>query len=614
VAERGLFGRFLGFFGPKKPDPLTLAGLAEEARARIAAPEPYDLLWFDEHAQPLAGFAETAELQVDLLVDAVMDFIRFYYSRGLAGTRPEPELLTRAAVVAADKWGHPAKRRVITHARGVVLRSAGRPSDAMTAFARALEIAEKSGDLVSQAQEIASLGACAFDLAWYKGTIEYCRRSLAILSSLSGTDAGRDVRMLCNLSIATASLHLIYRDEDSSSEGGGYLAEGLRTIQNAAREAGEPKTALEMGRCASMRLTQANLLARVGRLAEMEEAIVACEEYAAKTQNPKTAFHAKVARRVLEGLRDRTPVAIAALEEMAMAEPSGSELRLDALVAAAQVADTLKDGATYRAIKDQLYTEWGAKEALINQKRFDFYAKVAAARTDPWTAAVAESVDTFAVLSEIFDDQTGAHVFRVGALAALIAKQLGWSPQACEELDYAARLHDVGKCAVHADILSKPTRLTAAEMGEMQKHTTIGHELLTRISHPVMELAADIALHHHERWDGAGYPRQLAGEQIPIAARIASVADVFDALTHKRSYKEAWPVDQAIDTIKEMRGLNFDPVVVDAALLTIESLIAEHGYEGMDALLSARAAENPTVAARAFFRRSFQSSVARAAS
>jgi HD-GYP domain-containing protein (c-di-GMP phosphodiesterase class II) len=106
----------------------------------------------------------------------------------------------------------------------------------------------------------------------------------------------------------------------------------------------------------------------------------------------------------------------------------------------------------------------------------------------------------------------------------------------------------------------------------------------------------------------------LAGEQIPIAARIASVADVFDALTHKRSYKEAWPVDQAIDTIKEMRGLNFDPVVVDAALLTIESLIAEHGYEGMDALLSARAAENPTVAARAFFRRSFQSSVARAAS
>ncbi len=583
--------------------------LAREARARIQDPKQDDLAWFDSHADKLAEFARSAELEVDLLVDAVMDFVRFYYSRGLAGTRPQPDLLTQVAVVAADRWAGPSKRRAITHTRGVVLRSAGRPSDAMTAFARALEIAEKEGDLVSQAQEVAALGASAFDLAWYKGTIEYCRRALAILSSLSGADAGRDVRMLSNLSIAIASLHLIYRDDESTAEGGGYLAEGLRTIQNAAREAGEPKTALEMGRCASMRLTQANLFGRVGRLAEMEEAIIACENYAAQTQNPKTVFHAQVARRVLEGLRDKSDAAVVALEKMAMTEPSGSELRLDALVAAAQVADALKDGEKYRSIREQLYAEWSAKETLVNKKRFDVYAKGAAARTDPWTTAIAEAVDTFAALSEILEDETGAHVFRVGALAGLIAKNLGWTPQECEELDYASRLHDVGKCAIHADILLKPAKLTSAEMQEMQKHTTIGYELLTRISHPVMEMAADIALHHHERWDGAGYPRQLSGEQIPIAARIASVADVFDALTHKRTYKEAWPVSKAIETIKEMRGRNFDPMVVDAALQTINGLIEQHGVDGLDAVLSARAADNPMISARAFLGRAYHPSV-----
>jgi len=596
-------------FGPSEVPGDGLAQVAGEAASRIKSPKPDDGVWFAAKSEVLLAAQDGA--QMDTFVAATMDFLRYYLGRGLVATSLQLDKLTVTGLQLVERNGSLANRRAMTHVRGVVLRARSMPNDAMPVFMRALALAEQQADLVAQARELSEIGACAYDLGWYKGTIDHCRRALAVLSSAGRADIAQDVRMVCNHSIAEACLHLIYKD-DGELDKGGHLAEGLRTIQNAVREAGEPKTVLEMSVSAIMRLTQANLLGRVGRLDDMEEAIAVCDQFAKLTGNPKIIFHARITRGVLNGLRDKSPAAIDDLERAAQAEPEGSDLRMDALVAAAQVADAARDAKRLQDVRVQILHEWSLRQTLANQERFDNYAK-AATRTDTWEAAIAESIDTFAVLSEIHDDDTGAHVFRVGALSARIAAELGWTPQACEQLDFAARLHDVGKCAIHVDILSKPGMLTKVEMEAMMRHTTIGSELLTRISHPVMEIAADIALCHHERWDGQGYPNRISGTQIPIAARIAAVADVFDALTHRRCYKAAWPVPKALETIESMRGLNFDPMVADAGLKVIRELIAEHGEMGTEAVLSARAADNPTAAARAFLGRIKQQPTLRSA-
>jgi putative two-component system response regulator len=138
-----------------------------------------------------------------------------------------------------------------------------------------------------------------------------------------------------------------------------------------------------------------------------------------------------------------------------------------------------------------------------------------------------------------------------------------------EYLRLAAPLHDVGKIGIPDRVLLKPGKLTPEEMNIMRSHTTIGGDILAGSRFPVLQLARQIAISHHERWDGTGYPQGLSGESIPVAARITALADVFDALTHARPYKEAWPIERAIDTIKQESGCHFDPMLVSAFLSVV---------------------------------------------
>jgi response regulator RpfG family c-di-GMP phosphodiesterase len=165
---------------------------------------------------------------------------------------------------------------------------------------------------------------------------------------------------------------------------------------------------------------------------------------------------------------------------------------------------------------------------------------------------------------EARDGLTGTHLRRVQAYARALATALGLSPEGVEEIGYSSVLHDVGKLLVPDSILGKPGKLTDEEWVEMRRHPDHGAGILT--GQPFFAMARDIARCHHERWDGAGYPRGLRGEEIPIAARITSVADVFDALVTKRSYKEPWKDDDALAELRNLRGKSFDPAVVDAFL------------------------------------------------
>ncbi|AHC13894.1 response regulator [Salinispira pacifica] len=175
-----------------------------------------------------------------------------------------------------------------------------------------------------------------------------------------------------------------------------------------------------------------------------------------------------------------------------------------------------------------------------------------------------EIIFTLGEVVESRSKETGNHVRRVGEIAALLGRELGMKEMDAELLRLAAPMHDIGKIGIPDSILNKPARLDEKELLEMRKHTTIGNEILKTGKKGLLKLAAVIAMSHHERWDGKGYPENLHGEEIPLAGRIVAVADVFDALVHDRVYKPAWSIQEALEYIESHSGTQFDPRIVEA--------------------------------------------------
>jgi putative two-component system response regulator len=176
--------------------------------------------------------------------------------------------------------------------------------------------------------------------------------------------------------------------------------------------------------------------------------------------------------------------------------------------------------------------------------------------------------------AEFKDNETGMHVMRMSHVSGRLALQMGMDAHFSEQLIHAAPMHDIGKIGIPDHVLLKPGKLDEEELVLMRKHPEMGAKILDNSTSPLIKLAHSVALYHHEKWDGSGYPFGLKGEAIPIEARIVAVADVFDALLNKRPYKEAWPVEDAVAEIETNRGKHFDPAVVDAMLQCLPDLIA----------------------------------------
>jgi putative two-component system response regulator len=188
-----------------------------------------------------------------------------------------------------------------------------------------------------------------------------------------------------------------------------------------------------------------------------------------------------------------------------------------------------------------------------------------------------ETVERLTLAIEMHDAETGRHVSRMASTAAFLASKLGMDPEQVTLLRTAAPMHDVGKVATPDEILRKPGALTPEEREEMQRHTTVGHEILSGSDSPLLQMAADVALTHHERWDGSGYPNGLAGEEIPIEGRIVAVADAFDAMLSDRCYRPALTVAEATKTIAGESGTHFDPEIVDVLLQHQEEALSMRG-------------------------------------
>jgi putative two-component system response regulator len=161
------------------------------------------------------------------------------------------------------------------------------------------------------------------------------------------------------------------------------------------------------------------------------------------------------------------------------------------------------------------------------------------------------------------DPFTGDHIWRMAAYSAALARAAGWTPSQVEMMELAAPTHDTGKIGIPHAILKAPRGLSADEWPIMRQHARIGYEILRKTDNPVFKMAAEIAHYHHEKWDGSGYPTGLKGEEIPESARIVAIADVFDALSSKRPYKEPWPLEATVKTMRQGSGSHFDPRLLD---------------------------------------------------
>jgi putative two-component system response regulator len=196
-----------------------------------------------------------------------------------------------------------------------------------------------------------------------------------------------------------------------------------------------------------------------------------------------------------------------------------------------------------------------------------------AQRTQQLKESEHETVVCLSVAGEYRDDDIGRHTHRVAATAAVLARHSGLLNGRVDTIQQAALLHDVGKIGIPDNILLKPGRLTSEEFNIIKTHSQIGYKILSGHHTPLLQLAASIALSHHERWDGTGYPQGLSGDNIPVEGRIVAIADVFDALTHERPYKEAWPIDKAVAEIQAQAGRQFDPDLVQVFTKHLQDIL-----------------------------------------
>jgi putative two-component system response regulator len=259
------------------------------------------------------------------------------------------------------------------------------------------------------------------------------------------------------------------------------------------------------------------------------------------------------------------------------------------LVMTGDSTDSARDAALAAGAKDFVTKPYEATEVLLRlnnlletrllhlalQRQRNLLVEQFEARSRELEDARLEILERLARVAEHRDDGTCGHIRRVGQLAGLLAEELGCAYALVDQIRRAAPLHDVGKIAIRDEILLKPGPLIPSEFQSQERHTLIGAEILSGGGFPVLQLAEEIALTHHERWDGNGYPQGLAGPEIPLAGRIVAVADSFDALVHPRPYKAAWPVTEALAEIRCESSRKFDPTVAEALFRVVASGRAE---------------------------------------
>jgi len=525
----------------------------------------------------------------DLRINCLMDVSHFFYLMGQTFSAIEPAADAVALAAAAD---NKSLHRKALNFLGVMYADTGNISRAIECYSLALELAQTLRDHAAECAVWQNLGVALLYSAQYRDAIT----TFEHVVHLVGTDPKLQ-------SYRTAALSNI----------------ALKAIEACLHESSEPHSAAEYVARVIRENNYSRLLLELNSVEQAGERCKVARKYAALSKSARAEIAASVAEGLYEVHAGRVDIGISRLTgALERARLMRSMLRdvLAALVKAYEIVGQPQRALIYLREMIEALRQTQQENALrhvdlhLEQLRREVVGEAPiATRLERQEAALQgkvaqqelfksriEMLERLAVTAELRDDSTGEHSYRVGKLAALLAQEFGCDTDTCYMIELAARLHDIGKIGVPDAILLKPDKLNDAETQIMRTHTTVGAELLSKSNIPHMQMAEEIARHHHEWWDGSGYPGNVSGSAVPLAARITALADVFDALTHKRPYKIAWPIDAALDEIAILKGRQFDPQLTDLFIVLIGRL--RHDHIDLDSYLGQAAHGSPFLQAR----------------
>ena len=549
----------------------------------------------------LALQLSTIRVDVPEQLRLMLDAVRFFYLSGQAFTGlPIAQKARSFAVEVADSKSTFDALLLV----GVCAAETGGLPIAMEAYADALRLAGGITDKVRESRVWQNLGVALMYGGLYGEAINCFDCVISQTSEAPGVQASI-AKAYGNIALCRLNL-----DE---------IRAGLVAIERAVSLSGEPSDAQSAHNRVIIENNYTRLLLEADNFEGAKEHAKLARLYASRTKSPRADIFAAVAEGLAEVFSGQADVGITRLTntlERGKALKVTTREVLMALVKALEFTGKPDQALVYlrqlleqqsatqkqnvlQHVKLHLEQLHPALEDEANViRRLSTRQEVLEGRVAKQALfkAQVESMERIAVVAELRDDSTGAHSYRVGRLASLLAKENGCDEEMIFMIDIAARLHDIGKVGIPDGILLKPAKLNSAEREVMKTHTTIGAEVLANSNIAHMKTAEEIARFHHEWWDGTGYPNGLVGDAIPEVARMTALADVFDALTHKRPYKSAWPVDSALTEILSLRGRQFDPKLTDLFLGLVARLRREH--VDLDAFLGEAADASPFLQAR----------------
>jgi len=574
-----------------------LESIESEIKANLNAPRADTLVLLNDALRKL----KYIPLHVDpkRRINCLIDIAHQFFHQGqnaFGGVEPA----AMAVMLAGESDDRALLRRALT-LQGVVLVYTNNPGDAITALARALEIAEEINDDVGKVGVWINLGQAFYESALYADASDCAQRASFLATGVA------HLRSLKAVALANWALYCLHLQE--------YEA-GLNGVRDAIGLSHSPETPADVFARVIAEGTHTRLLLALGRLGEAAERAQIARELAPKARSIRADISAACSEGLVEvysGLSDvGLSRAMAALEKARSVKPQLRETLLALVQANERAGRPERALALHRELTlhirkaqhdsivkhqelhlQQLEAPSQFPEQLLTNKEAELSDKIAAQTVGVKQGDLLEQI---AFTAEMRDDPTGEHCYRVAKLSSLLARQLGQSDDACETIDLAARLHDIGKVGIPDSLMQKPQPLSEGERQILRTHAATGADLLSKTKVSYSELASDIARHHHERWDGNGYPEGISGSAIPLAARIVGLCDSYDALTHEKAYRRAFSSDEAVSEILRLRELQFDPQLVDLFVPMVMSLRGEH--DNLDDFLGAAARQTALNVAR----------------
>lgn len=539
------------------------------------------------------------------LAEALLKVAHYYFmaSNPMAGIAPALDAERVARSVGAE-----SVLRKALMSRGLLLMDTANLPEATQCFSQALVLAQELGDLRGECAVWNNLGILLMQASMTADAGACFERVIAL------TEGHNDLKEARNRALGNGAIAASHERDFGRS---------YQLCRQALLGLDAPKSASDAYTRAFFEATFARVLTALGDVELARKHAESARVFAAQSQMPRAELAAEVSLGLTEVESNATDVGLTRIQRMtSMSRAKVRSELVDTLSAAVTAYERAGQPDVALMYLHELLTlnkESKAKQVLMHHHqhvaRLNRTQRVEPDAVDTqlrWHQGalrgklatadreriknLGQLVEQQALAAERLDDTTGEHCYRVGRLASILGREVGLEDDVCFLVDLAARLHDIGKLVVPDAILLKPGKLTPGEREIMETHTVAGWEILGQTNIPQMHIAQEIARHHHERWDGTGYPDRLAATAIPIAARVSALADVFDALTHKRPYKEAWPVADALAEIKRLRGRQFDPELTDLFLDLVPRLQREHG--DLDRFLAEEARHSPFIQAR----------------